>query len=93
VPGERGEGFGLVALEAMVAGTPVVGWRAGALPEVVGEAGVLVDPYDVASIATGIEEADRRRDELVALGVERARLYTWQRSAAAAVAAYRRAVE
>ena len=61
------------------------------MAEVVGDAGVLVDPLDPASIAAGIEEADRRRGELVPLGLERARLYTWERAADAAVAAYRKA--
>ncbi len=50
---------------------------------------VLVDPLDVASIAAGIDEADRRRDELVPAGLERARLFTWERAVAAAVAGYR----
>ena len=85
------EGFGIPAAEAMACGTPVVTSRGSATAEVVGDAGVLVDPYDAASIAAGIEEADRRRDELVPLGLERARLYTWERAAAAAVAAYENA--
>jgi glycosyltransferase involved in cell wall biosynthesis len=61
------------------------------MAEVVGEAGVLVDPYDAASIAAGIEEADRRREALIPLGLERARRYTWERAAEAAVAAYAKA--
>ncbi len=86
------EGFGIPAAEAMACGTPVVTTRASAMAEVVGDAGVLVDPYDAASIAAGIEEADRRRDELIPIGLERARLYTWERAAEAAVAAYERAL-
>ena len=66
------EGFGIPALEAMACGTPVVTSAGSAMEEVVGDAAVLVDPLDVASIAAGIEEADRRRDELVPLGLERA---------------------
>ena len=86
------EGFGIPALEAMACGTPVVTSAGGALEEVVGEAAVLVDPLDVGSIAAGIEEADRRRDELVEAGLDRARVYTWERTIAAAVAGYERAL-
>jgi glycosyltransferase involved in cell wall biosynthesis len=87
------EGFGIPALEAMACGTPVVTSAGGATEEVVGSAAVLVDPLDVASIAAGIEEADRRRDELVRAGLERARLHTWERAVAAAVAGYERALQ
>jgi glycosyltransferase involved in cell wall biosynthesis len=52
------EGFGLPVLEAMQAGTPVLTSRAGALPEVAGDAALLVDPSDVAAIATGIAALD-----------------------------------
>jgi glycosyltransferase involved in cell wall biosynthesis len=86
------EGFGIPVLEAMACGTPVVTSAGSAMEEVVGDAGVLVDPLDVASIAAGIEEADRRRAELVPLGLERARLFTWARAVEAAVAGYRRAI-
>ena len=86
------EGFGIPAAEALACGTPVVTSGGSAMADVVGDAGVLVDPLDVASIAAGIEEADRRRDELVRAGLERARLYTWGAAVEAAVAAYRKAL-
>ena len=86
------EGFGIPAAEAMASGTPVVTSRGSAMADVVGGAGVLVDPLDASSIAAGIDEAGRRREELVRLGLERARLYTWERAAEAAVASYERAV-
>jgi glycosyltransferase involved in cell wall biosynthesis len=76
-------------LEAMACGTPVVVSQAEALREVAGEAAVVVDGLDPASIASGIEEAVRRRSELAALGLERARAFTWERAARETVAVYR----
>ena len=75
------EGFGLPVLEAMACGTPVVTSRGGATEEVAGDAAVLVDAASPEEIAAGIVEADRRRDELVHAGLERARAFTWQHAA------------
>jgi glycosyltransferase involved in cell wall biosynthesis len=82
------EGFGIPILEAMSVGTPVVTSRGGATEEVAGGAAVLVDPLDAMSIASGLEEADRRRDELRALGLARARAFTWDEVARRTVEVY-----
>jgi alpha-1,3-rhamnosyl/mannosyltransferase len=75
------EGFGIPVLEAMACGTPVVTSRGGATEEVAGGAAVLVDATDPEAIAAGIADAERRREELVARGHERARGFTWQHAA------------
>ena len=85
------EGFGLPVLEAMACGTPVVTSRGGATEETAGGAAVLVDPRDPRSIADGIAEAQARCDELRALGLERARAFTWEAAAAATHAVYEEA--
>jgi glycosyltransferase involved in cell wall biosynthesis len=87
------EGFGIPILEAMALGTPVVTSAGGATEEVAGGAAVLVDPLDPESIAAGIEEADRRRDELRPRGLERAAAFTWADVAARTIAVYREALE
>jgi alpha-1,3-rhamnosyl/mannosyltransferase len=84
------EGFGLPVLEAMACGTPVVTSCGGATEEVAGDAGVLVDPLDTASIAGGIEEALGRPDELRARGLERATAFSWDRVAQETWAVYER---
>lgn len=83
------EGSGLPVLEAFAAGAPVVAANAGALPETCGDAAVLVDPLDVASIAAGIDEAIERRDALISAGRARAEQATWAASAARCVELYR----
>ncbi|MDA8219209.1 MAG: glycosyltransferase, partial [Dehalococcoidales bacterium] len=87
------EGFGLPALEAMVTGTPVVASDRGALPEVVGEAGILVDPTDLASLANALRRVlgdEETRDELRRRGLRRAADFTWTRSAKTASGVLRR---
>ena len=81
----RYEGFGLPPLEAMACGTPVLTSNVCALPEIVGDAGVLVDPLQTDSIAAGIltiSGDDELRRSLRAKGLQRARRFTWQRTTA-----------
>lgn len=80
----RFEGFGMVAAEAMAAAVPVVATAADALPEVVGDAGVLVFGPGPAPLARAVAELlddPARRARLSAAGRERARRYSWDRVA------------
>ncbi len=89
------EGFGLPVLEAMACGTPVIAANASALPEVVGEGGLLVPPCDERALAWALAEvladADRRA-ELARRGRERAQQFTWPAAARATLAVYAAAV-
>jgi glycosyltransferase involved in cell wall biosynthesis len=85
------EGFGMPILEAMCSGTPVVTSAGGATEEIAGGAAVLVDPLDPVSIADGIAEAERRRAELIAAGLDRARRFGWPDTAARTLEVYREA--
>jgi glycosyltransferase involved in cell wall biosynthesis len=84
------EGFGLPALEALACGAPVVTAAVSSLPEVAGEAAVLVDPLSVESIAGGIRRALADEARLRAAGPQQARGFTWAAAAQALVASYRR---
>ena len=89
------EGFGLTVLEAMACGTPVVASGVSSIPEVVGDAGVLVDPLQPTSIADGlcrILTDDGLRKELRERGLERARRFSWEATARAVQHAVARAI-
>ncbi|MDQ4143473.1 MAG: glycosyltransferase family 4 protein [Actinomycetota bacterium] len=78
------EGFGLTPLEAMAARTPVIASNAGALPEVVGDAGLLFDPHDEHGLADLIERVVREpalRRSFLERGERRAQEFTWDRTA------------
>ena len=90
------EGFGLPALEAMGCGTPVLASNSSSLPEVVGDAGLLVDPLDVDAIADGLSRLatdEPLRRELGERGRARAASFTWERAAQETLAQLRVAAE
>lgn len=74
------EGFGLPPLEAMACGTAVIASDAASIPEVVGEAGLMVDPYDVDALAEAMRRVvhdEKLRSSLAKRGLERAALFSW----------------
>jgi glycosyltransferase involved in cell wall biosynthesis len=85
------EGFGMPPLEAMACGTPVVASNTSSLPEVVGDAGLTVSPYDPAALAAAIsrvlDDADLRQ-ELRERGLRQARAFSWRVTAERTLAAY-----
>jgi glycosyltransferase involved in cell wall biosynthesis len=79
------EGFGLPPLEAMAAGAPVVTSNISSLPEVVGDAAILIDPMDAGAIADAMGRVlsdPRLRADLIRRGRERVKAFSWERSVA-----------
>jgi len=78
------EGFGLPILEAMACGTPVITSNLSSLPEVAGNAGILVDPLNVDAIADAtytILTDSQHRNQLIEAGYQQVKYFTWERSA------------
>lgn len=87
------EGFGFPPLEAMACGTPLIASDRSALPEVVGDAGLLVDPLDVALLAETLHRVltnSGLRQDLVERGLARAKMFSWLRAARETVEVYHR---
>ncbi len=85
------EGFGLPPLEALACGTPVITSDASSLPEVVGEAGLMVEATDVEALAEAMKrvlEDDALRERMIAKGMKQARKFTWEQAAAKLLSLY-----
>ena len=86
------EGFGFPAVEAMTAGTPVIASNTSSLAEIVGEAGLLVDPLDSSAIAgamSRLSDNEALRQNLINKGLRRAKRFTWEAAAEQALSAFR----
>ncbi len=86
------EGFGFPAIEAMIAGAPVIASNTSSLGEIVGESGLLVDPQDVNAIAAAmsrISDDEPLRQALIHRGYQRAKRFTWESAAEQAMSAFR----
>ena len=86
------EGFGLPPLEAMRCGTAVISSNVSSIPEVVGDAGILVDPNNMSELADAMETItsdDRLREDLRRQGLARSQLFSWQRCCEDTVNVYR----
>ncbi|HLI74755.1 MAG TPA: glycosyltransferase family 1 protein [Acidimicrobiales bacterium] len=88
----RYEGFGLPVLEAMACGAPVVTTTAGALPEVAGDAALVVPPGEPGALAEGVRRALFDREALIQRGLERARQFSWEETARLTLEVYREVI-
>lgn len=86
------EGFGIPILESMACGTPVITSNISAMPEVAGEEGILVNPYDEREIAAKLVELENNPAyyaNQVAYGLERAKHFSWEKTARSMLSVYR----
>lgn len=78
------EGFGLPVLEAMACGTPVITSNTSSLPEVVGDAGIMVNPRDIDGLTEAIYQVlinEKTRKEMIKKGLDRAKVFSWEKTA------------
>jgi len=78
------EGFGFSVLEAMASGTPAIGARAASIPEVMGDAGILFDPYDIENLTSELQnilQDSTMRSEIVRKGFKNVSRFSWERCA------------
>ena len=90
------EGFGLPLLEAMACGCPVVTSNTSSMPEVAGEAGIMVDPYDIDALTKAIKQVltdDTLRDNMVMKGLEQARMFSWEKTVEQTLEVYNKVAE
>jgi len=84
------EGFGFPPLEAMACGTPVITGFSSSLPEIVGNAGLMVDPYNIADMTSAMERIlsdEELKNYLTQKGLERAKMFDWKKTARELMAA------
>ncbi|MBM7866613.1 glycosyltransferase [Heliobacterium gestii] len=89
------EGFGLPILEAMNCGAPVITSQTTSMPEVVGEAGLLIDPYSIKSLIDAmwlLESDSSMRDVLIQRGAEQIKKFTWDEAAKSTLEVYEKVV-
>ncbi len=78
------EGFGFPPLEAMACGTPVITSFTSSLPEIAGNAGLMVDPYNITDIASAMERVlsdEKLKNDLIRKGLNRAKMFNWEKAA------------
>ena len=87
------EGFGMPPLEAMSFGCPVACSNTGSIPEIVGDAGIYFDPYDIQSISESIKRIlsdERLRSSIINKGFQRLKKFSWDKCAAETFEVYKK---